>query len=152
MVSQEEAFIIKMLSERGSMTFKALNDACADRFEGCRIILKKLKEQGFVSFEGAIPSFNATITFVQPADREKVAQKAQLEGQLARAGPSGDAQHAIIKILRDHGGKMGYKELNTVFSEKYEGLRLLLKRLKEIGTVDYEGDMASFTSDIRLLE
>ena len=65
MSSEEESFILKILSEKGSMPLKELNEKCGDHFEGARIILKKMKEQGLVSFDGMIPGFNATITHVK---------------------------------------------------------------------------------------
>ena len=57
-----DQFILTTLKNNGGeMSFKALNEACADHFEGCRIILKKLKERGQVDFDGVVPSFGAKI-------------------------------------------------------------------------------------------
>nr|MDO8116963.1 hypothetical protein [Candidatus Sigynarchaeota archaeon] len=122
-------------------------------FEGCRIILKKLKEQGFVDYEGVVPSISGKIRFIKnPEEREKIAEKARVMAVTPHGGPKGDAQYTVVKILRDHGGKMKYSDLNTIFSEKFEGLRLVLKKMKETGNVDFDGDMPSTTSLIKLLE
>ena len=56
----------------------------------------------------------------------------------------------LIKTLQDHGGKMGYKELNNICSEKFEGVRLILKKLKGLGYVSYDGMMPMFDSVIEL--
>ncbi len=154
MVSKEEGFILKALSESGGeMSFKQLNERCADKFEGCRLILKKLKEQGFVDYEGVVPPISGKIRFIaNPDERARVAEKARTASAAAFGGPKGDAQFTVIKILRDHGGKMKYSELNTIFSEKYEGLRLVLKKMKETGSVDFDGDMPGTTAVVKLLE
>ncbi len=154
MVTKEEGFILKTLSESGGeMSFKALNEACADHFEGCRIILKKLKEQGFVDYEGVVPSISGTIHFIKnPEERERVAEKARAMEARSFGGPKGDAQFTVVKILREHGGRMKYSELNVIFSEKYEGLRLVLKKMKDAGSVEYDGDMPGTTSSIKLLD
>ena len=44
------------------MSYKTLQTACEDKFEGLRLILKKLKEAGIVNFEGIIPTFSSEIT------------------------------------------------------------------------------------------
>ncbi|GAB4322249.1 MAG: hypothetical protein Kow0069_26870 [Promethearchaeota archaeon] len=63
-LSPEEKFILDALrGAGGEMSYKALQDACANEFEGVRLILKKLKEKGLVDYEGVIPGFNATIRF-----------------------------------------------------------------------------------------
>ena len=65
-LSHEEKFIIKKLQEHGGkLNYKDLQTLCQDEFEGVRLILKKLKENGLVSFEGMIPSFSAKIELVK---------------------------------------------------------------------------------------
>ncbi len=62
-LSEEEKFIISKLKENnGKLGYKALQELCAEEFEGVRLILKKLKDKGMVSFEGMIPGFSAEIT------------------------------------------------------------------------------------------
>ena len=56
----------------------------------------------------------------------------------------------VIKTLQEHRGVMSYKQLNDILSEKFEGVRLILKRLKTEGLIDFEGIMPSFDSVIRL--
>ncbi|MFX0064299.1 MAG: hypothetical protein ACFFC7_19170 [Candidatus Hermodarchaeota archaeon] len=56
----------------------------------------------------------------------------------------------VIKTLQEHRGVMSYKKLNDILSEKFEGVRLILKRLKTEGLIDFEGTMPSFDSVIRL--
>ena len=64
-MSSEEDFIIAKLKENGgTLGYKALQDLCAEEFEGVRLILKKLKEKGIVDYEGMIPGFSAEITLL----------------------------------------------------------------------------------------
>jgi len=65
-LSEEEKFIYDKLKENdGKLGYKALQDLCADEFEGVRLILKKMKEKGIVSYEGMIPGFSAEIMLVK---------------------------------------------------------------------------------------
>ncbi|MFX1538489.1 MAG: hypothetical protein ACFFDI_30220 [Promethearchaeota archaeon] len=57
----------------------------------------------------------------------------------------------IIKTLQKYRGVMSYKQLNDILSEKFEGVRLILKRLKDEGLIDFEGIIPAFDSEIRLL-
>ena len=43
-----------------------------------------------------------------------------------------------------------YKTLNEILADKFEGIRLRLKTMKEKGIVDFEGIVPSFNSKIRL--
>jgi hypothetical protein len=56
----------------------------------------------------------------------------------------------LLQVLKDHGNQMGYKELNEICSEKFEGVRLILKKLKNLGIIDYEGSIPMFNSVIKL--
>ena len=56
----------------------------------------------------------------------------------------------LLKTLKDNGGKMGYKELNNICGEHFEGVRLILKKLKGMGYVNYGGMMPMFDSVIDL--
>lgn len=58
----------------------------------------------------------------------------------------------LLNTLKENGGKMGYKELNNICSEKFEGVRLILKKLKGVGYVNYNGVMPMFDSIIELTE
>ena len=62
-LTDNEKFIIEKLKENDNkMSYKTLQTACEDEFEGLRLILKKLKEAGIVNFEGIMPTFSSEIT------------------------------------------------------------------------------------------
>ena len=63
---------------------------------------------------------------------------------------SGDEKF-IMLTLGENNQKMGYRELLTACEEKFEGLRLILKKMKEKGIVDYDGILPGFNSEINLL-
>jgi len=67
-LSVEEKFILKAIKDSGengnSISYKKLQDICADEFEGVRLILKKLKGKNLVDFEGIIPGFSSVITLI----------------------------------------------------------------------------------------
>ncbi|MHA2203734.1 MAG: hypothetical protein ACW991_08600 [Candidatus Hodarchaeales archaeon] len=56
----------------------------------------------------------------------------------------------IVKVLQEHGGELDYRTLNETLADKFEGIRLRLKTMKEKGIVDFEGVVPSFSSIIRL--
>ncbi len=56
----------------------------------------------------------------------------------------------IVKVLQEHGGELDYKTLNETLADKFEGIRLRLKTMKEKGMVNFEGIVPSFNSIIRL--
>ncbi len=65
-LNENEEVIVKFLSENdGKMNYKSIQTHCEEKFEGVRLILKKLKEKGLVIFEGIIPGFSAEITLVK---------------------------------------------------------------------------------------
>jgi len=65
-LTHEEKFIISKLNENeGLLNYKALQEYCAEEFEGVRLILKKLKEKGIVDYEVVIPGFAAEITLIK---------------------------------------------------------------------------------------
>ena len=65
-LSEEENFIIQKLKETGnSINYKELQILCENEFEGVRLILKKLKEKGFVDYEGIIPGFSSEIKLIK---------------------------------------------------------------------------------------
>ncbi len=58
----------------------------------------------------------------------------------------------IIKVLQENEGELDYKTLNETLANKFEGIRLRLKTMKEKGIVDFEGVVPSFNSTIRLIK
>jgi hypothetical protein len=56
----------------------------------------------------------------------------------------------IMNVLEEHGGELDYKTLNEILANKFEGVRLRLKTMKEKGMVDFEGVVPSFNSKIQL--
>ncbi len=65
-LTEEETFIIDKLKEKGGkLNYKELQILCEDEFEGVRLILKKLKEKGIVTYEGMIPGFSAVIELIR---------------------------------------------------------------------------------------
>ncbi len=62
-----------------------------------------------------------------------------------------DEEKFIIEKLKENAGKLNYKDLQTLCQEKFEGVRLILKKLKEKTIVDYEGMIPGFSAEIILL-
>lgn len=62
-----------------------------------------------------------------------------------------DEEKFIIEKLKENDGKLNYKELQTHCQEKFEGVRLILKKLKEKTIVEYEGMIPGFQAEIILL-
>jgi len=58
----------------------------------------------------------------------------------------------IVNVLKEHGGVLDYKTLNETLADKFEGVRLRLKTMKEKGIVDFEGIIPSFNSKIKLIK
>ena len=56
----------------------------------------------------------------------------------------------IIQKLEENGGKLNYKELQTLCQEEFEGVRLILKKLKEKMIVNYDGVIPGYSADILL--
>ncbi len=57
----------------------------------------------------------------------------------------------IIKKLEENGGKLNYKELQILCQEEFEGVRLILKKLKEKKIVTYEGVIPGYSAEIELI-
>ncbi len=57
----------------------------------------------------------------------------------------------IIAVLKANGGSMPYKDLNEKLANKFEGVRLMLKVMKDKEIVDFEGSVPSFSSTISLV-
>ena len=63
-----------------------------------------------------------------------------------------EAEYEEIKrVLQEHQGELDYRTLNEILADKFEGIRLRLKTMKEKGFVDFEGVVPAFDSKIRLL-
>ena len=58
----------------------------------------------------------------------------------------------IIEKLKENEGKLNYKELQTLCQDEFEGVRLILKKLKEKGIVEYEGMIPGFSAEIELMK
>ncbi len=58
----------------------------------------------------------------------------------------------IIKNLKENGDELKYKELQTLCQEEFEGVRLILKKLKEKQIVSYEGVIPGYSAEIKLIE
>jgi hypothetical protein len=56
----------------------------------------------------------------------------------------------IVAVLKEYGGSLDYKTLNNIVSEKFEGVRLRLKTMKDKDIVDFEGMVPSFSGTINL--
>lgn len=57
----------------------------------------------------------------------------------------------IYDILAER-GKIGYKELQELCAEEFEGVRLILKKMKEKGIVLFDGMIPGFSSEIELIK
>jgi len=57
----------------------------------------------------------------------------------------------IIKKLEENGGRLNYKELQTLCQEEFEGVRLILKKMKEKMIVEYDGIIPGYSAEIDLL-
>lgn len=58
----------------------------------------------------------------------------------------------IIEKLKEHEGKIKFEKLIKVCENKFWGMRLILKKLKEKGIVDYEGTIAGLSEVITLIK
>jgi hypothetical protein len=63
-----------------------------------------------------------------------------------------DEEKFIIEKLKEKGGILNYKELQILCEDQFEGVRLILKKLKEKGIVDYEGMIPGFSAEIKLIK
>ena len=65
-LTADEKFLLETLKKnRKKMGYKELNEICSEKFEGVRLILKKLKGMGYVSYDGVIPMFHSVIELVK---------------------------------------------------------------------------------------
>ena len=58
----------------------------------------------------------------------------------------------IIDKLKDNDGELKYKELQKLCQDEFEGVRLILKKLKEKQIVSYEGVIPGYSAEIKLNE
>ena len=62
--SEEEKLkiIIAFLQDHnGTAGYKAIQSHCENLFEGVRLTLKKMKEQGLIEYEGMMPMFDTVL-------------------------------------------------------------------------------------------
>lgn len=57
----------------------------------------------------------------------------------------------IVDKLQEHNKIIDYKTLVTYCEEKFEGVRLICKKLKDKGVIEYEGVLPGFSSEIKLI-
>ena len=53
----------------------------------------------------------------------------------------------IIEKLKENEGSLNYKQLQELCEDEFEGVRLILKKLKEKGLVEYEGMIPGFSAE-----
>jgi len=58
----------------------------------------------------------------------------------------------IIKKIEENGGSLNYKDLQTLCQDEFEGVRLILKKLKNKQIVSYEGVIPGYSAEIRLIK
>ena len=58
----------------------------------------------------------------------------------------------IYEKLIEKEGKIGYKELQNLCGDEFEGVRLILKKMKEKGIVNFDGMIPGFSSEIELVK
>ena len=61
-------------------------------------------------------------------------------------------ENFIINKLKENGGTLNYRKLQELCENEFEGVRLVLKKLKDKGLVDYEGMIPGFSAEIILIE
>ncbi|MBD3212506.1 MAG: hypothetical protein GF311_07845 [Candidatus Lokiarchaeota archaeon] len=59
-------------------------------------------------------------------------------------------ENFILKKLKENDGSLGYKQLQELCANEFEGVRLVLKKMKEKGLVDFDGMIPGFSADITL--
>ncbi len=57
----------------------------------------------------------------------------------------------IVKVLKENNNSLDYKKLQSLCENEFEGVRLILKKLKEKNVVDHEGNIPGFNSKIKLI-
>jgi len=58
----------------------------------------------------------------------------------------------IYEKLKENGNSINYKHLQDLCADEFEGVRLILKAMKEKGIVDFEGTIPGFSSEISLIK
>ena len=65
-LNEHENFIVELLKINGNkMNYRDIQTACENEFEGVRLILKSLKEKGYVFFDGMIQGFSSEIELIR---------------------------------------------------------------------------------------
>ena len=62
-ITENEQFVIDLLKEQENktMSYKDMQDACEEKFEGLRLVLKALKEKEVVGYSGVMPGYSSEI-------------------------------------------------------------------------------------------
>lgn len=63
-----------------------------------------------------------------------------------------EEEQFIYKKLLENDNKLGYKELQDLCADEFEGVRLILKKMKGKGIVDFEGMIPGFSAEITLVK
>lgn len=61
-------------------------------------------------------------------------------------------ENFILEKLKENEGSLGYKKLQDMCANEFEGVRLVLKKLKEKELVDFEGMIPGFSAEIKLID
>ena len=56
----------------------------------------------------------------------------------------------IIKKIEESGGSLNYKDLQILCQDQFEGVRLILKKLKSKQLVSYDGVIPGYSAEIKL--
>ena len=70
---------------------------------------------------------------------------------VGREPPEEEKIKTVKEFLEEKGGTAGYKEIQSHCEDMFEGVRLLLKKMKSMGIIEYEGMMPMFDSVIKLV-
>ncbi|MFO8020443.1 MAG: hypothetical protein R6U96_17610 [Promethearchaeia archaeon] len=63
-----------------------------------------------------------------------------------------EEEQFIYKKLVENDGKLGYKDLQDLCANEFEGVRLILKKMKGKGILDYDGVIPGFSAEIDLIK
>jgi hypothetical protein len=61
-------------------------------------------------------------------------------------------ENFILDRLKENDGTLNYRKLQELCENEFEGVRLVLKKLKDKSLVDYEGMIPGFSAEITLIK
>ena len=66
-INNDEKFILELLTnkEGGILTYHEIQDACEEQIGAIRIVLKNLKQKGWVTFDGMMPGHKSNIELIK---------------------------------------------------------------------------------------